>query len=147
MANGKEGARTGAYGSEFRQQFLWQKAQEFAAELLTCCRDLPKDREADSIARQLIRSGTSIAANVAEGYGRYSQAAYRNHLSIARGSAFETESWLDLLMRQGHLSPEVGRHLIERCTEVQKLLTARMKTLSQGKTYAVKEESVTYDAD
>ena len=45
----------------------------------------------------MMRSAGSVPANIAEGYGRYSQAAYRSHLSIARGSLFETQSWIDLL--------------------------------------------------
>ena len=131
-------------GSDFRRQVLWQKAQAFAAELVGLATQLPRDRASDVIGTQLLRAGASIAANIAEGYGRYSQAAYRNHLSIARGSAFETESWLDLLARRGYLTSKQSEELISRCTEVQKLLTVSMKSLSEGKSYAVKEEAPLY---
>jgi four helix bundle protein len=60
---------------------------------------------------QLVRAAGSVPANIAEGYGRYSQGAYRNHLSIARGSLFESESWIDLLFQAGHLSAEVNASL------------------------------------
>jgi len=140
QVNGKS-----AIGSDFRRSVLWQKAQELATNLATTIRDLPRDRAADVIGNQLLRSGTSIAANIAEGYGRYSQAAYRNHLSIARGSAFETESWLDRLIRTGYVSSEAGEKLIGLCTEAQKLITARMKSLDGGKTYAVREDAVDYE--
>ena len=126
---------------------LWQRAQEFAAELMLLTRELPRDRECDITCRQLLRAGTSIAANIAEGYGRYSQAAYRNHLSIARGSAFETESWIDLLVRTSYLPPIRGEELIATCKEVQKLVTSRMKMLSQGKTYAVKDDALSYSTE
>ena len=99
---------------------------------------LPRNRSADVLGSQLLRSGTSIAANIAEGYGRYSQAAYRSHLSIARGSAFETETWIDLLQQAGLVSEETGLALIADCIELQKLLTLRMKQQSSGKTYATK---------
>ena len=84
-------------GSDFRRQILWQKAQAFAESVSALVVELPSDRVVDVIANQLIRSATSISANIAEGSGQYSQAAYRSHLSIARGSSFEVESWLDLL--------------------------------------------------
>lgn len=142
QANGRS-----AVGSDFRRSVLWQKAQELAASLTTTTRDLPRDRATDIIGNQILRSGASIAANIAEGYGRYSQAAYKNHLSIARGSAFETESWLDLLIRTGYVSSEAGEKLINLCTEVQKLITARMKSLDGGKTYAVREDAVDYEAE
>jgi len=102
---------------------LWQKAQTFAVALTQLMPELPQNRSGDVLASQLLRSGSSIAANVAEGYGRYSQAAYRNHLSIARGSAFETESWLDLLVRSGFVSESKIKPLMGQCTELQKLLT------------------------
>ena len=133
-------------GSEIRRQQLWQKAQSFAADLVSFTAKLPRNPTTDVISTQLVRSGASIAANIAEGYGRYSQPAYRNHLSIARGSAFETESWLDLLSRCGHLSAANGPTLMAKCTELEKLLTLRMKSLSSGKTYAVKEEARPYEA-
>jgi len=83
---------------------LWTKAQEFASEIAEMVGTLPRDRVTDVLGNQLLRSATSIGANIAEGYGRYSQAAYRNHLSIARGSAVETESWLDLLQRRRYIT-------------------------------------------
>lgn len=136
-----------AIGSEFRRSILWQKAQTFAADITTLVRDLPRDRAADAIGTQLMRSGASIAANIAEGYGRFSQAAYRSHLSIARGSAFETESWLDLLERQNYIATDVATALIAQGTKLQKPITARMKTLNAGKTYALKEDLVRYGAN
>jgi four helix bundle protein len=124
---------------------LWQKAQAFAAELVVLLRDLPNDRAAESIARQLIRSGSSIAANIAEGYGRYSPGAYRNHLSIARGSAFESESWIDLLVRTGYLKDESGERLLAQCAELQKLLSYRMKALEESKPRTLREEQSLYE--
>src|SRR5215216_5314770 len=82
---------------------LWREAQAFAERVARLVVSMRRDVAADAIARQLVRAAGSVPANIAEGYGRYSQAAYRNHLSIARGSAFEAQSWLDLLMRRGYV--------------------------------------------
>ncbi|HEY4685218.1 MAG TPA: four helix bundle protein [Dehalococcoidia bacterium] len=142
-ANG-QGA-DGPIGSDFRRQVLWQKAQDLAERIAQTVVTLPRDRATDTIGSQIMRAAGSIAVNIAEGYGRYSQAAYRSHLSIARGSAFEVESWLDLLIRRGYLGDGQGRELLESCVEVQKLLTVRMKSLGDGKTYAVREEADEYE--
>jgi four helix bundle protein len=120
---------------------LWTKAQEFAAEIVEMVVTLPRYRVTDVLCNQLLRSATSISANIAEGYGRYSQPAYRNHLSIARGSAVETESWLDLLQRRHYITDERCAAMIGKCDELQRLLTLRMKSLVEGKTYALKEEA------
>lgn len=133
-ANG-QGART-EIGSEFRRLVLWQKAQTYAALVAAIVVKLPRDRAVDVIANQLLRATTSIPANIAEGYGRFSQAAYRNHLSIARGSAFEVESWIDLLERGSYISTGQASALFAGCTELQKLITLRMKSLVSGRTYA-----------
>ena len=136
-ANGQSAYETPA--SELERQLLWQKAQALAEDVAATAVELRLDVASEPIARQLVRAAGSIAANIAEGYGRYSQPAYRHHLSIARGSAFEVQSWLDLLSRRGYLTGESAARLMSKCIEVQKLLTLRMKSLGEGKTYATRE--------
>src|SRR5262249_21094875 len=88
----------------YRNLVLWQKAQTLAVQVIQITQHLPHTWGNAIIARQIIASATSISANVAEGHGRYSFGAYRNHLSIAKGSATETDSWLDLLRQLGAIS-------------------------------------------
>ncbi|HEX5478786.1 MAG TPA: four helix bundle protein, partial [Dehalococcoidia bacterium] len=75
---------------------------------------------------QVLRSATSIAANIAEGHGRFAGGAYRNHLSIARGSANETLSWLDLLRRGHYISEEREAEACALCEEVLRMISAQM---------------------
>jgi four helix bundle protein len=131
--------------SSFRQMVLWKDAQTFAAKVAELIVALPHDRAADVIGNQLLRAAGSIPANIAEGYGRFSQAAYRSHLSIARGSAFEAESWIDLLLRRGYVSKELGDDLLKRCSYVQSLISTRMKGLGEAKASYAREESAEYD--
>ncbi len=132
-------------GSEdFTRLVLWQKSQQLAADVATLVAGLPRNRAADVIGNQVMRSVGSVPANIAEGYGRFSQPAYRNHLSIARGSLFETESWIDLLHRCEFLEQGSKELLVEACHEVGKLLTLRMKALSKGTQSYAREEAETY---
>src|SRR3954447_17402508 len=126
LANGQRATNAGS----FRTQLHWQKAQAFASEVTALVVRLPRNRATDAISNQLMRSAGSIAANVAEGYGRFSQAAYRSHLSIARGSTFESESWVDLLVRRGYLTSERGETLIANCHEIGRMLTTKMRSLN-----------------
>lgn len=133
-------------GSNFREIAVWKESQAFAARVSEVIDLLPRGSSTDVIANQLMRSASSIAANVAEGYGRYSQAAYRNHLSIARGSAFESESWIDLLIQRRLIPENEGQELIAACTHVQRMITTRMRRLGEAKqTYALREEGPTYE--
>ena len=94
----------GAYS--YRKLVLWEKAQDLTLEIVKIVSRLPNDRVAKTLGPQIIRAASSIAANIAEGHGRYTLGAHRNHLSIAKGSACETDSWLDLLRRAGYLDSE-----------------------------------------
>ena len=116
----------------FRELGLWQKAQSFAVDIVRLVEGLPRRRSTDVIGRQLIRAASSIAANVAEGHGRYTLAAYRNHLQIAKGSASESLSWLDLLLRLGQIEAGDGKMLEDRCEELIAALTRRIRMLERA---------------
>jgi four helix bundle protein len=117
---------------EFRKMLLWQRSQAFAESVAAVVITLPRDGAANIIGAQLVRAAGSIPANIAEGFGRFSQPAYKSHLSIARGSAFECESWLDLLVRRNYLSSSQASELLDLCGQVQGLLTTRMRGLGNA---------------
>jgi four helix bundle protein len=130
----------------FRSVVVWQKAQELVVQVVQLLRSLPRDRAAETVANQLLRATASVSANIAEGYGRYSNGAYRNHLSIARGSLFEAESWIDLLSRSGYLEPDETSSLLEQCHEVGRLLTAQMRGLTSSvRETRIREEGPNYE--
>jgi four helix bundle protein len=110
----------------FRNLILWQKAQEFTLAVVKLVAALPNDRVAPVLARQIVRAASSISANIAEGHGRFTLAAHRNHLSIAKGSACEADGWLDLLRRAGYLNEAEEHRLHEHCQELIRMLTAKI---------------------
>ena len=140
---------TAAAGATYNYRNLraWQEAQELAAEIVAIVRVLPRDAATAAIARQLVAAAGSVAANIAEGHGRFSRAAYRNHLSIAKGSACEADSWLDLLRRTGHISPEQEGALHRRLTALVALLTHKMRALEHDADSRVREDQERYDTD
>lgn len=81
---------------------------------------------------QLLKSVTSISANIAEGYGRYYKKSYRQFLSISRGSSFETEYWLELLLEVGWFDSKMIKGFLETNSEIIKMLTTMMKKLDQS---------------
>ena len=133
-------------GRHFRNLIHWQMGQELAVRVVKLAEELPRSRTSDLVVAQLVRSAGSVPANIAEGYGRYSKAAYRNHLSIARGSLFETQSWLDLLTRQSLISSELAADLDRQCEELARVLTAQMKAL-EGGDGAIREVGLAYEVD
>ena len=135
-----------AYG--FQQLGLWQKAQGFAVEVARLVDSLPRRRSSDVAGSQLVRAATSIVANIAEGHGRFTLPAYRNHLSIAKGSACEARSWLDLLLRLGHVDAAAAQYLDGLCAELIAALTRRIRSLEQQeKERRVREDASYYEIE
>jgi four helix bundle protein len=132
----------------FRSLVLWQEARDLSLAVIRAVEKVPRDRAADVLVRQIVASSASIAANIAEGHGRFSKAAYRNHLSIARGSACETDGWLDIMRRTGYISEDVEKHLHDQCLEVIRMLTFGMKQLQPHAGVArLREEPEGYRSD
>ena len=115
----------------FRNLILWEKAQELTLAVIRLIAPLPRSAAADVITRQIIRSSSSIAANVAEGHGRYTLGAHMYHLSIAKGSTCETDSWLDLLRRSDLIKAEQEKPLHDTCMELVAMLTSKIRQLEQ----------------
>ena len=128
---------------------MWQRAQELTDQILDIVARLPNTRVAGIVLQQIVRSSSSIAANIAEGHGRFAAGAYRNHLSIARGSTTETISWLDLLRRRGWITPEEEHATLSKCAEIMRMVTAKMNDLGQAPRTGsrLNDEGEPYSAD
>ena len=92
------------------------------------CRHLQSDNKEFVLSKQLLRSGTSIGANVAESQQAQSRADFISKLSIALKEAVETNYWLRLLYATDYLSSTEYSSVITDCKELEKLLTAILKT-------------------
>ena len=114
----------------------WQKAIELARQIRATVRGFP-DYERFELCPQLRRAATSVAANVAEGYGRVGTKDYARFLAIARGSAYEVFSHLTIARNDGHDVPEAVFALLE---EVTRLINASIGKLSNQ----VREEAADY---
>lgn len=115
----------------YRNLIVWQRAQELALKIIQITQRMPQNWSNAVLIRQIISSATSVGANIAEGHGRYAVGAHRNHLSIARGSAAETDSWLDLLRRGGWITAKEEAPLHIECDEIIAILTSKMIDLDR----------------
>ena len=76
---------------------VWQRAFELALQIIEFIDNFAKQTVFNVISTQLLRSVTSIGANIAEGYGSFSRKEYRRYLGIALKSAYETDYWLMII--------------------------------------------------
>ena len=82
-----------------------------------------------SLVNQMLRSGTSISANVEEANGAISRAEFAFKLSIAFKEARETHNWLRMFKESGTLSSQEYQSMEQDCEEILKLLWTILKTL------------------
>jgi four helix bundle protein len=105
------------------------KSKVFAVEIVGLYKRLCREKKEFVMARQIIRSGTSIGVNLAEGQFAFSRKDLVAKKSIALKKCAETLYWLELLQQTGYIEADEFTALTENCTEILKLLIASIKTL------------------
>ena len=105
----------------YRDLQVWQRAMDVTVGTYELTRAYPRD-ELFGLTSQSRRAAASIAANIAEGYGRASKPSYLNFLRIARGSLKELETHLILAERVGLLASGATAPLLDQTDEVGRML-------------------------
>ena len=132
MGNGRVGgaARKVEQGKirSYRDLRVWQEAMTLAETCYRLTKRFPKD-ELFGMTSQIRRAASSVAANIAEGYGRDSRGDYIQFLRIAQGSLKELETHLILCSRIGiPVEPEV-QGILEDCDRLGKMLHRLIRSL------------------
>ncbi len=113
---------------EKRENVLRDKSYKFALRIVKLYKHLAEEKKEYVLSKQILRSGTSIGANIAEGNQAQSKPDFIHKLSIAHKESFETEYWLCLLRDGEFITEKQAESLIIDCQEVQKILTSSIKT-------------------
>ncbi len=109
------------------------KSKQFAVRIVKLNRYLIAEKQEYVLARQILRSGTSIGANVAESEYAISRNDFALKLYIALKECNETRYWLELLYETEYITEEQFRSLIADCIELQKILTAITKKVKPSR--------------
>ena len=105
----------------YRDLRVWQRAMDVAAATYALSRRFPRD-ELFGLTSQSRRAAASVAANIAEGYGRTSRSSYAQFLRIAQGSLKELETHLLLAERVGVAPRGSTDDLLEKTDELGRML-------------------------
>lgn len=92
------------------ESILRNKSKEFAKQIVYMCRDIKANARESVLTNQLLRSGTSIGANIQEAQYAQGKKDFISKLEIAQKECFETEYWLELLFETGYISETVYNH-------------------------------------
>jgi four helix bundle protein len=105
----------------------------FAARIIKLHKYLIKFKKETIIAKQIVRSGTSIGANINEANYGQSKADFIAKLHIALKETAETEYWLRLLILSEYITSDMGGSLLKDCLEIKRILIASINTAKENK--------------
>ena len=104
---------------------LLEKSKTFALQIIKVCNAIKTTKKESVLTNQLIRSGTSIGANIREAFYAHGKADFIAKLQIALKECSESEYWLELLIESGYWDDMA---ILDQCVEVKKLLISSINT-------------------
>lgn len=115
------------------ENIVVDKSYAFAVRIVNFYKYMVSETKEYVLSKQLLRSGTSIGANIEEAIGGHSRKDFHAKLSIAYKEARETRYWLRLLCDTGYLDKKITDSLLTDCEELLKLTGSIIKSLKQEK--------------
>lgn len=113
-----------------RDSVTLDKSKNFAIRIVRLYQYLSTEKKEFVLSKQLLRSGTSIGANLAEAIYGISEKDFLSKVYISLKECAETKYWLELLFKTNYLTEQQYQSINEDCTELIKLLTSSAKTMS-----------------
>ena len=105
-----------------------EKSFDFAVRIVKLNKYLNVKKKESVLSKQILRSGTSIGANIAEAQQAQSDADFISKMSIAVKEAAETKYWLRLLNATDYLSETETQSILSECIELEKILYSIIRT-------------------
>lgn len=105
------------------------KSKDFAKNIVFLTKELHAVHTPASLINQLLRSGTSIGANIHEANYAQGKADFISKLEIALKECYETEYWLELLFETSYLTEEHHKSLTQDCGAIRRMLISSVKTV------------------
>ena len=105
------------------------KAKEFAKSIVFLCRNMKAEQKEMVLVNQLLRSGTSIGANIHEAQYAQGTRDFISKLEIAQKECYETEYWLELLYETGCIEEAIYKSIQNDCGAIRRMLISSLKTI------------------
>ena len=116
-----------------KENALITLSKQFADDVVNLCTEIKEHRKSNVLLNQLLRSGTSIGANIHEANYASSKADFINKFQIALKECYETDYWLSLFKDTNMITTEEYNDLFCQCSKIRKLLIASITTAKSTK--------------
>lgn len=110
---------------------VWNKAVDFAVEVIDTVEKINTDRKHYRLLEQIEVSSTSVAMNIAESKGRFSNKEFKHYLYISRGSLYETMTLLEIFRRKSWISDQQYTELEYMGKEIASMVKGLINSISE----------------
>ena len=115
------------------QNVVKDKSFDFSVRIINLYKHLTGNKQEYVLSKQLLRSGTSIGANICEAEQAQSTADFLSKINISLKESCESDYWIRLLHRTDYINEQEYNSIIADCKELTKLLTSIIKSIKQNK--------------
>ena len=113
------------------ESIMLEKAKDFAVNIVNLCRSIKETKRESVLTNQLLRSGTSIGANIHESKYAHGTADFIAKMQIALKECYESEYWLELLNRTGYIPDDQYKPFHNDCGSIRRMLIASINTAKE----------------
>lgn len=111
------------------QSIMLDKAKDFAVEIVNVCKSIKETKKETVMTNQLLRSGTSIGANIHESKYAHGTADFIAKMQIALKECYESEYWLEILNRTNYVSADEYKKLQNDCGAIRRMLISSINAV------------------
>ena len=115
------------------ESIMLDNAKDFAVEIINMCNTIKKNQKESVMTNQLMRSGTSIGANIHESKYAHGTADFISKMQIALKECYESEYWLELLNRTGYIDNNAYKSILNHCGQIRRMLISSINTVRKNK--------------
>ena len=115
-----------------KENKLVELSKQFAVDVVNLCTVIKEKRKGNVLLNQLLRSGTSIGANIHEANYAASKSDFINKFQIALKECYESDYWLGLFKETKMITEEEYIEMYDKCSRFRKLLIASVTTAKKN---------------
>lgn len=117
-----------------KESELRNRAKELAISIFSICDNMETKKGRGVLINQIIRSSTSIGANIHEANYAESKADFTHKFHVALKECYETEYWVDMLYSTKCIDKETSENLIQQCGIIRRMLVKSINTVKENQT-------------
>ena len=119
------------------ESIMLDKAKDFAIKIVNTCKDIKTDKKESVMTNQLLRSGTSIGANIHESKYAHGTADFISKMQIALKECYESEYWLGLLYKTDYIYEDKYNELKNACGTIRRMLIPSIRQKRKTKNSSI----------